>query len=109
MQLLFFSFLPYTTVALYDAWLHERARRVPLPEQTVHAAAFLAIVLLFSGLLFARPGLIFAGVSAFAALSAVDEVGFHRGLPRRERLLHFLAYACFAGFAFVAIRIGAPS
>ena len=106
-RLLFISFLPYTTIALYDAWLHERARQVPLSEQALHAAAFVTILLLLSGLLFGQRPLVFVGVSAFAALSAVDEVGFHRGLARRERLMHFLAYACFAGFAIVATRIGA--
>ena len=106
-QTLLLSMAPYVCLALYDGWLHERARRVPAAEQLFHAAAFLSFALLIASLFLNRPRLALPSLAGFALATAVDELRFHGGLERRERGLHFAAYACFATFVAVAWRIGA--
>ena len=106
-QTLLVSLAPYLCLALYDTWLHERARRVAVREQAFHAASFVSFVFLMAGLFFDHPGFVWPSLAGFALASLWDEIGFHRGLPRRERGLHFAAYACFAGFVAVAYRIEA--
>ena len=96
-QLLLVGFAPYLGLALYDGWLHEKARRVPLREQVLHAAVFLAVVALWLGLL-RMPMLVWPALVVFAVAAFLDEFVYHGMLERRERRLHFAAYACFAGF-----------
>ena len=100
------SFCPYLAVAGYDGWLHEKARRVPFAEQCFHALAALSLPVLLWGLYAQKPGLALAGLIFFAIAASIDEVRFHGPLGRHERRLHFLGYACFAGFAAVAWRLG---
>jgi hypothetical protein len=64
---------------------------------------------MIAGLFFDYPSLVVPGVSGFGVAAIMDEVGFHSALERRERLLHFAAYLCFAGFLLVASKIGALS
>ena len=108
-QTLFFSLVPYVSVALYDSWLHERSRQVPLAEQGFHAATSLALGVLMFGLFFDHPALLIPAIAGFGLTSCIDELGFHGGLPWRERRLHFVAYTCFAGFVAIAAKIGALS
>lgn len=106
---LLLAMTPYLCLALYDGWLHERSRRVPLAEQAVHALAVLSVATLTIGLFFDRPRWVLPAIIGFGVVTAADEVGFHGGLPRRERLLHFAAYACFGGFCLVALHMGVSS
>jgi hypothetical protein len=106
-QTLLVSLAPYLCLALYDTWLHERARRVPAPEQALHGVSFVSFVVLMAGLFLGYPGFVWPAIAGFGVASLLDELGFHGGLPRRERGLHFAAYACFAGFAAVAYRMEA--
>jgi hypothetical protein len=89
---------PYVAVVSVDAWMHERARRVPRLEQVFHAAA----AVLFLGFVIA----VFRGATTlamtlfalFAICTACDELGFHGQLAARERWVHFAAYAALAVF-----------
>jgi hypothetical protein len=105
--LLFASLLPYLALSAYDGWLHEKARRVPRAEQALHATLFVSAAALIIGAFTARPGIALAGLAAFVPAACADEFGFHGMLERRERRLHHLAYACFAGFVAVAVALGA--
>jgi len=79
---------PYLGFVAIDAWMHEKARRVPVVEQWLHAA-----ILLTLGSFFVAA---FVGADAIAAtalvlslpLMAADELGYHGHLSRRERLVH---------------------
>jgi hypothetical protein len=100
------GFGPYLAVALYDGWLHEKARRVPFAEQCFHAAIAVSLCVLWWALHAERPQAAIAALAAFAVAASVDEFRFHGALSRHERRLHFLGYACFAGFAVVVYRLG---
>jgi hypothetical protein len=105
-QLLVLGFAPYLGLALYDGWLHEKARRVPMREQFLHASVFVALVALWSGLVF-KPVLVWPALAVFAVAAFFDEFGYHGMLDKRERRLHFAAYACFAAFVGWAAWLGA--
>ena len=87
------SVAPYVALVAADAWMHEKARRVPLIEQCLHLGIGLSVgsflVLAFLG--HVTPALTALGLTA--VLMSADELGFHRGLSRRERLLHAAAAA----------------
>jgi hypothetical protein len=101
------SLLPYLVLALYDGWLHEKARRVPRIEQGLHGALFLAGVAFVAGVFTGRMLLAVPALAMFAVAAVADEWGFHGALALRERKLHHFAYACFAGFVAVAVALGA--
>jgi hypothetical protein len=98
MLLLGAALAPYITLVSVDAWMHERARRVPRLEQILHYAA----ALLFLGFVIAvfreSSPLALALLAAFALVAAWDELGFHRLLDARERRIHFVSYAALALF-----------
>lgn len=79
---------PYLGLVAFDAWMHEKARRVPTLEQWLHGGIALAIgtffVLAFVGADFAAAILLLVSLPLMAA----DEIGFHGHLSRRERLVH---------------------
>ena len=105
-QLLILGFAPYLGLALYDGWLHEKARRVPMGEQLLHATVFVALIALWVGL-WRAPALVWPALALFAVAAFLDEFGYHGMLESRERRLHFAAYACFAGFVAWAAWLGA--
>ncbi|MDQ6685356.1 MAG: hypothetical protein M3Z16_09520 [Pseudomonadota bacterium] len=105
--LLFLAFVPYLGLALYDGWLHEKARRVPRVEQLIHAAIAVSLAAIVAGLFFDRPVLVLPALACFSVAALLDELGYHRSLHRHERRLHFAAYACFAVFIGVAIHLQA--
>ncbi|MFM5916575.1 MAG: hypothetical protein ACKOOL_03465 [Novosphingobium sp.] len=104
--LIFASFAPYLSVAAYDGWLHEKARRVPFAEQCFHAAAALSLPVLLWALLTGRTSFAIAALAVFALAALIDELRFHGPLPHHERRLHFLGYVCFAGFAVITWQRG---
>ena len=106
---LLLSMLPYLSLALYDSWLHERARRVPMAEQMFHGMLLLSLLALIAGLFLDHPRLVLPAAIVFGFAAFGDEIGFHGTLAPRERRLHFAAYTCFAGFIAVAIWLGALS
>jgi hypothetical protein len=79
---------PYLGFVAVDAWMHEKIRRVPKVEQWLHAGTALAIGAYFVAAFLDAE--IFAGILLLLALPlmAVDEIGFHGHLSRRERLVH---------------------
>lgn len=92
------AFTPYAGLAALDGWWHEKGRVVPKVEQALHAA--LAVLLLVFVTLVVR-GQATAALIAFALFVPVlliDELGFHGPIVRRERVLHWCADACLAGF-----------
>jgi hypothetical protein len=107
--MLFASLVPYLGLSAYDGWLHEKARRVPRFEQALHALLFVSAVALIYGLFTARPWLAWSGLAAYVPAALADELGWHGQLEPRERRLHHVAYACFAGFLGVAFGLGALS
>jgi hypothetical protein len=92
------ALMPYVALVSVDAWMHERARRVPRLEQFFHAAA----AVMFLGFVFAvfrgAATLALALFAVFAVCTACDELGFHRHLAARERRVHFVAYVALAVF-----------
>ena len=105
--LLFASLVPYLALSAYDGWLHEKARRVPRVEQLLHAALALSAIAIIAGLFTHRAWLAVPALAVFAPAAIADEWGFHGPLERRERRLHHVAYASFAGFLLVAAWLGA--
>ncbi|KGQ18779.1 hypothetical protein LF41_312 [Lysobacter dokdonensis DS-58] len=101
------ALLPYVALALYDGWLHEKARRVPRVEQALHALLFVTGVAFVSGVFTGRSWLAVPALGVFAFAAIWDEWGFHGPLDVRERRLHYVAYACFAAFVAVACGTGA--
>jgi hypothetical protein len=85
---LYAALVPYLGFVAVDAWMHEKARRVPRAEQWLHGGIVVTLgsffVLAFSGANIA------AGILLVLSLPmmAVDEIGFHGHLSRRERLVH---------------------
>lgn len=98
MALLGAALVPYIAMVSVDAWMHERARRVPRLEQVFHAAA----AVLFLGFMIAvfrsTTTLALSLFAVFALCAACDELGFHRHLAARERRVHFMAYAALGVF-----------
>jgi len=105
--LLVLSLLPYLALAAYDGWLHEKARRVPRFEQALHGLLFVSAASIIIGVFTGRSLLAMIAMGVFAVAAAADELGFHGPLDRRERRLHHVAYASFAGFLGVAFWLGA--
>ena len=101
------GFAPYLVLAGYDGWLHEKARRVPRFEQALHALLFVCVLALLWGLFRQHAVLAWLAIGVFTAAALADELGFHGHLHVRERKLHHVAYACFAGFLVVALVCGA--
>jgi hypothetical protein len=101
------SFLPYMGLALYDGWMHEKARRVPTVEQGLHAVLALSILALVGGIAMHTPAVAWVALGVFVVASLVDEFGFHRELARRERGVHVAAWAAMALFVAVAYGRGA--
>jgi hypothetical protein len=101
------SFLPYLALALYDGWMHEKARRVPIVEQGLHAALALSIIALVTGMALDAQRVAWTALAVFVVSTLADELGFHRGLPRRERGVHFAAWSALALFVVAAHRWGA--
>ncbi len=105
--LMFASAWPYLAVAAYDGWLHEKARRVPFVEQCAHATIACSLAVLFWALFAQQPQIAVPALGVYAVAAAIDEIRFHGMLARHERMLHFVGYACFTGFALVAYSLGA--
>ena len=86
--LLIFGLLPYAGCVTVDAWMHEKARKVPRFEQWLHFGIGVSI---FVFVLFAFLGKVAVALVALAGalvFMVLDEFGFHAGLSRQERRLH---------------------
>ena len=79
---------PYLGLVAVDAWMHEKARRVPAVEQWLHAGIALTIGAFFIAAFLGAN--VLAGILLLLSLPlmATDEIGFHGHLSRRERLVH---------------------
>ncbi len=95
------ALVPYAALAGFDAWMHEKARRVPRLEQVLHAVAALTFLGFVIGVFRDIRLLALASLCVFAAVSAWDEFGFHAGLAERERRVHFAAYGALGLFVAV--------
>ena len=95
--LLILGLLPYAGCVTVDAWMHEKARRVPRFEQWLHLGIGISIV---AFVLFAFLGNVSVALIALAGalgFMAADEFGFHAGLSRQERRVH--------GFGAIALLL----
>lgn len=95
------ALVPYASLALYDGWLHERARRVPRVEQWLHAGAFCSLIVFVGTAFRAQNQIALVALSIFVPIGAADEFGFHAHLAQRERRIHFASYAALGVFVFV--------
>ena len=99
--------IPYLALVAADCWMHEKSRRVPRREQYLHLGIGLGIgsfvVLAFLGRIEAALAALLCGL----AFMAVDELGYHRSLARRERRLH--AYAALALLLFLGVFLWTES
>jgi hypothetical protein len=93
--------IPYLGLVAVDAWMHERARRVPGLERIIHYTSAIALLAFLAGAFSARHSLAVAGLAVFAPLTVLDEIGFHRGIERRERRVHLAAYVALTVFIAV--------
>jgi hypothetical protein len=99
------SFVPYLCLALYDGWLHEKARSVPIAEQATHALLVISLAAFASGVFLDLRRLVLPALAVLIVATLADELGFHGSLPSHERRIHFAAYACLGLFAAVAFAI----
>lgn len=92
------ALLPYLLVAGWDAYLHERVRKVPVAEKWVHALLALLLLAFVSAAFTARtvPALLL--LAGFLVVAAWDAFGFHALLDRHERRVHALANSLLLGF-----------
>jgi hypothetical protein len=93
--------IPYLGLVVVDAWMHERARKVPAIERITHYTSAIALLAFLAGAFSARRSLAVASLAVFIVLTAFDELGFHRHIARSERRVHFAAYASL--IVFIAI------
>ncbi len=93
--------IPYLGLVVVDAWMHERARKVPTIERIIHYVSAIALLAFLAGAFWARRSLAVASLAVFIVLLAFDELGFHRHIARSERRVHLAAYA--ALMVFIAI------
>lgn len=100
------SFSPYSALAAYDGWLHNKARHVPFAEQAFHALAAVSLPILLWALFTGRTRIATVALISFACAACIDELLFHKPLDRHERRLHFWAYAFFALFVAASWRLG---
>ena len=91
------ALLPYLALVSVDAWMHEKARRVPRLEQFLHAAAAVLFVAFVVAVFRDSPAAL-ALLASFVVCAAADEFGFHRHLAATERRVHFMSYAALALF-----------
>lgn len=91
--------VPYLALVLVDGWMHERQRRVPLPEQWLHGAIFVAVGAFIAAALFGYTLIAAIALTCAVPALAADEIGFHGSIARRERIVHYLADLALAGFA----------
>lgn len=98
MLLLGTALVPYLALVSVDAWMHERARRVPRVEQGLHYTAAAVLIAFLVAVFRDAGGVALALLAVFAAITAWDEIGFHGPLAVRERRVHFVSYAALALF-----------
>ena len=89
---------PYLCVSLYDGYLHDRARRVPFPEQVAHGLLGLSMALFLFGVFRQHSDLAAISLSIYVGVYAIDEFVFHPGIARHERLVHAVAMVALSVF-----------
>jgi hypothetical protein len=97
--------IPYLGLVMVDAWMHERAREVPTVERITHYVSAVVLLAFLAGAFLERDSLALASLVLFLALTAFDELGFHRDIAPSERRVHFAAYAALT--VFIAIWLWA--
>jgi hypothetical protein len=93
--------LPYLSLVGADTWMHEVARTVPRTERIIHWTLAPLLIGFLVSVFLDRTTLALGLLAVFIPLLAIDELGFHRGLARRERHVHLAAYAALALFIIV--------
>ena len=101
------ALLPYTGLALFDGWMHEKARRVPRFEQLLHASAAIALIVFLTGVFRGADLVAYVGLAVLLPVALVDEFGYHAPVARRERVVHAISYAALGGFVLAWRLLGA--
>jgi hypothetical protein len=96
--------IPYLSLVVVDAWMHERARKVPAIERITHYLSAIALLAFLAGAFWDRRSLAVVSLTVFVVLIAFDELGFHRRIARSERRVHFAAYASLIVFIAIWLR-----
>jgi hypothetical protein len=97
---------PYLALAGIDMWMHDRARRVPEPEQAVHAGLAVTMMAFLVAVFADRLTAAVLALIAFLTLLVTDELGFHRGIDPRERRVHVASWLALGGFIVVWQLLG---
>jgi hypothetical protein len=95
------ALLPYLALAGFDAWLHEKSRRVPRLEQALHAGAAISLLAFIAAAFASAPIASAVALAVFLGCAGFDEFGFHAPLAARERRVHFASYAALGLFVLV--------
>ena len=92
---------PYLGLIGVDAWMHERARNVPVVERWIHYTSAVVLIGFLVGVFTQRHALAGVCLAIFVPLLAWDALGYHRALDRTERRVHLAAYLALALFVAV--------
>ena len=92
---------PYLALIGVDAWIHERARKVPGVERGIHYTSAVVLIGFLAGVFTGRSTLAASCLAIFVPLLAWDALVYHRTLERTERRVHLAAYLAFALFVVV--------
>jgi hypothetical protein len=93
--------VPYLALAAVDAWMHERARRVPRVEQGLHAGLAITITVFLVAAFAGRTSMGWIALACFLCFLVADELGFHRGIDPRERRVHVASWAALVAFVLI--------
>jgi hypothetical protein len=96
--------LVFARYAYLDTIYHLRVRKPSTAENLLHLLLGLCELVLIGAALAPHKPLFFGGAAGTAALGAIDEFGFHRGLPADENDYHAKGHlALFALFAAASV------
>ena len=94
---------PFAFYAWRDTVAHFRLRKPGWKENVIHLVlAIQQVALVIGAFRGSAPRVVLAGAGV-AIAGAIDEWGFHRGLPAEESDIHAKAHFALFGFAMVAL------
>jgi hypothetical protein len=79
---------PYLGLALYDGYLHDRARRVPKLEQFAHGILGISMAIFLWAVFSRQTAVASIALAIFIFVYSIDEFVFHSGIAKHERAVH---------------------